>query len=132
MDKVFLDTNVILDLFLDRRNKDAVARVAQKAKAGMLRCYCSYLSVADIAYILHKTHTQDEIKGGIKDLMSWCEVLAPMSDDVNECLRMNHPDFEDALQIITAENKSCDIILTGNTRHFEGYTDILVISPEQL
>ena len=39
------------------------------------------------------------------------------------------PDFEDSLQIMCAEEKLCDVIVTDNAGHFRDFTDIPVLTP---
>lgn len=125
---LFLDTNVILDFILRRPGWEDVARIIDLSKRHEVRAYCSYLTMADIAYIVRKGNAPDMVRTIIGSITSWCEVLAPSSMDIHAATRMNHPDFEDALQIICAESKPNCIIVTRNVKHFEGYTEQPVIS----
>ena len=130
--KIYLDTNILLDLVLDRAGADAARMiVAISRENAWLRLYASYLSMANIAYILRK-NGMDAVKSCLSGLYKFCEVL-PMNDvqlmtAVRNC---DCPDFEDALQIMCAEEKGCDVIITANTAHFRNYTDIPVLSPAE-
>ena len=134
MTKIFLDTHVILDLYIPGREGKAAARALLDLKASAgddIRLYISFLSVADIAYVLRKHFGKERLKELIRVLLHFCDVL-PMSDfSIFDALESPCPDFEDALQISCAEMKECDFLLSSNLRHFQGNTWITVLSAEQ-
>lgn len=134
MTKIFLDTHVILDLYIPGREGKAAARALLDLKASAgddIRLYISFLSVADIAYVLRKHFGKERLKEQIRELLHFCDVL-PMSDSsIYDALESPCPDFEDALQISCAEMKECDFLLSSNLRHFQGNTWITVLSAEQ-
>ena len=54
MKKVFLDTNILVD-FVDNRDKREYAEtIIELGKIGIVDLYASYLSFANIGYILRK------------------------------------------------------------------------------
>ena len=134
MTKIFLDTHVILDLYIPGREGKAAARALLDLKESAgddIRLYISFLSVADIAYVLRKHFGKERLKEQIRELLHFCDVL-PMSDSsIYDALESPCPDFEDALQISCAEMKECDFLLSSNLRHFQGNTWITVLSAEQ-
>lgn len=130
--KLFIDTNVILNFILRREGWEYVGQLIDLSIRQELRCYCSYLSVADIAYIVRKSSGAEGVRRIIKELLSWCEVLSPSSQDISTAIKLRHPDFEDALQILCAEMKGCDAIITRNLKHFEACTEIPAICCEAL
>ena len=132
MNKVFLDTNVLLDIILAREGAERAKKIMALAvqKKG-IRVYASFLSMANIAYILRK-NGNEACWQCIKELSKVCGVL-PMTDAQMYDVLQGTPtlDFEDSLQIACADHASCDIIVTSNTRHFKPCTDIPVFSPEE-
>ena len=52
MMKVFLDTNILLDYGLDREKADFAGGILQLGKDGLIELYASYLSYANMGYIL--------------------------------------------------------------------------------
>lgn len=134
MTKIFLDTNVILDLYVPgREGKDAARSLLDlKESAGDdIRLYISFLTVADIAYVLRKHFGKDRLKELIRELLHFCDAL-PMSDlSIRDAMESSCPDFEDALQISCAETKECDFLLTSSLRHFQGNTWMTVLTPAQ-
>ena len=132
MNKVFLDTNVILDCYLpDRPEREASNKIMTISSDAECRLYFSVLSLANISYILRKRFGKEAATERIKELFNNINVL-PMSDmDVYYALRSDSPDFEDALQISCADAKDCDCIITHNARHFKGYTPMPVFTPAE-
>lgn len=134
MTKIFLDTNVILDLYIPGREGKAAARslLDLKEVAGDdIRLYLSFLSIANIAYVLRKHYDKARLKEILRGLFHFCDVL-PMSDiSIMDALDASCPDFEDALQISCAEMKECDFLLSSNLRHFQEHTWMTVLTPAQ-
>ena len=129
--KIFLDTNVLLDILAHRAGESAAREIVGIfANSENSRIYCSFLSVADAAYVLRKNGT-DKIKRMVSDLHSWCDILGCTDFELNSACKIESPDYEDCLQIATAESKNVDVILTRNTSHFRSYTEIPVLSPDE-
>ena len=134
MTKIFLDTNVILDLYIPGREGKSAARALLDLKevAGDgLRLYLSFLSVADIAYVLRKHYDKTQLKEILRGLFHFCDVLSMGDVSILDALDASCPDFEDALQISCAEMKECDFLLTSNLRHFQEHTWMTVLTPAQ-
>ena len=53
--RIFLDTNIMLDLIQERPGYEACARVLQRQEDGEIEVCLSVLSMANIAYVLRKT-----------------------------------------------------------------------------
>ncbi len=128
--KVFLDTNVLLDLVQDRAGATDTRKILGiGSENAWVRMYTSYLSMANLAYVLRKK-PMEEVKECLTRLCRLVNIL-PMNDmqlmtAIRSC---DSPDFEDSLQIMCAEDKGCDVIVTGNPSHFRDFTDIPVLSP---
>lgn len=134
MTKIFLDTNVILDLYIPGREGKAAARslLDLKESAGDdIRLYISFLSVADIAYVLRKHYDKVRMKEIIRGLFHFCDVLSMSDFSIFDALDSSCPDFEDALQLSCAEIKECDFLLTSNLRHFQEETWMTILTPAQ-
>ena len=130
--KIFLDTNVLLDMVQDRAGADNARQIVGICRENnWTRLYVSYLSMANIAYVLRKKPTE-EVKDCLARLYKLVGIL-PMNDmqlmtAIRNC---DSPDFEDALQIMCAEEKDCDVIISSNISHFRPFTDIPVLSPAE-
>ena len=129
--KIFLDTNILLDLILDREGRDDVLRIIDwSRKDPWTRIYTSVLAVADLAYVSRKNGTK-RVKSAISDIMQWCNILTMNDMTIYHAVRNSSPDFEDSMQLSCAETAGCDIILTRNEKHFRQFTEIPVLSPRE-
>ena len=52
MKRVFLDTNILLDYGLDREQADNAENILALGRLGVIELYASYLSYANMGYIL--------------------------------------------------------------------------------
>jgi len=132
MNKLFLDTNVLLDTVLpDRPSQDASRRVLALCGREGYRVMVSSLSLVNLAYVLRKNQGQERAAAVVARLFRECGVLSLSDMNVYNALRSACPDFEDAMQISCADLGDCDCIITNNTRHFRGFAPMPVFTPEE-
>ena len=73
--KVFLDTNILLDLLLEREGFEDSAELFRLQEDGRLKLYVSYLTMVNIAYVYRKTVGQNMAVANLKYLSALVEVL---------------------------------------------------------
>ena len=130
--KVFLDTDILLDVLVERGNKEFTENATTILGLGsnrVLDLYMSVLSVTTIAYVL-RNMTAVKKKGIIKDLVSIVKVLPSLPEHVENMLECQMNDIEDAMQVQSAKEGQCDVIVTRNTTDFRD-AGLPVISPEE-
>ena len=116
--RVFLDTNVVLDLLLQREGYQMPAQIMQLHEEGKITLCQSALSLANIAYVLRKYFSPGGLAPTLKQLSCLSEIL-PLDESVFEdALMMEGPDFEDILQLVCASHNGCDVFVTRNVKHF--------------
>ena len=131
--RAFLDTNVLLDTIVERDNRqfsEDAAIILELGKNGTLELCMSILSVPTIAYVL-KNMNGARKKAIIQDLSSIIEVLPALPEHVHEMLESPLSDIEDALQLLSAKEGRCELIVTRDTGDF-AQSDIPAITPENL
>ena len=79
MKRIFLDTNVILDFILEREGAEDAASILQLGENGDVDLEVSFLTMANVAYIARKGHTQEQLYSIIADLSALLKTL-PMDD----------------------------------------------------
>lgn len=129
--RAFLDTNVLLDHVIERKNLQFCLNadaILQAGKNGTVDLYMSVLSIPTIAYVI-KNVTVDVKKAKICNLASVVKVLPSLPEHVNEMFESPLSDIEDALQLLSAKNGNCDVIVTRDVEDF-ALSDIPAISPE--
>ena len=120
MNKVLMDTNILLDLMLsDRPGAVAAAEFLRLAGAGEARGIVSAGSLKDIYYVSKKYIGDELARDWIRFFMDAFDV-APV--DMTVCsmaLESNEPDYEDGIIRAVAELESVDFILTRDTTAFK-------------
>jgi len=132
MTRIFIDTNIILDLLLDRHPfyEDA-AIIASLAEKGRIELVISALSITNAHYVI-KNKENDQLARvkliGFKMIVN--EIVDLTNTHLDKALIAKMKDFEDALQINAAIQANCQVIVTRNERNFLG-SGMSVISPSQ-
>ena len=130
MKKVFLDTNVVLNLILEREYKQEVAQIFAMCEQSLIVLYVSFLTIANLAYIVRKSRTQRQLRTIIADLKLFVNVL-PMTDEQLCCtLLVDGRDLEDILQFECAKAFECDVIVSRNKKDFS-FSELQVLTPSE-
>lgn len=131
MDRLFLDTNVLLDVLEKRPAFVADSlRVIGLAKSRKVHAAVSPLSLSDITYILRKSQ-QATVLRFFEKLREAVEIAALGEWEVDAALAAAMPDFEDALQWQAARNWNASHFVTRNTSDFPSSQVIAVMSPAE-
>jgi len=129
--RVFLDTNILVDLLdSSRENFMQAAIVFEAAKEGCLDICISSQSITDCAYIARKKPA-GVFRAAIKRVLPFVDVLPLTKDHLSKALSSPCQDLEDAALTACAEDNLCDVILTSNVSHFKPYTDLIVHAPKE-
>jgi predicted nucleic acid-binding protein len=132
MKKVFLDTNIAIDLLTERVPfyNDA-AKIFSLADNQAIELYCSALSIANIYYILFRNKSNKVANEALNELLELLKILPLNEKNIKySLLNRSFHDFEDALQYFTALENQMDVIVTRNTTDFKAATFSVVTSNE--
>ena len=128
--KVFIDTNIVLDLLLQRRNFLINAeKIFSLAYKGKIVLYFSAVSFVSVTYYLGK-HTNKDIKAILEDLCKIVKILPFNQRIIENTLHSNFKDIEDGYQYFTAKENNIRIMITRNVKDFL-VDDISVVTPEE-
>jgi predicted nucleic acid-binding protein len=132
MKKVFVDTNVLIDLLAKRQPfYDEAAKLFTLAEIKKIELSVSSLTIANTAYILLRELNALESKQIIRKLRIIVRVIPVDEKVVDMALNDNSfTDFEDAIQYFSALDSSQDVIITRNLRDFK-QSRIPVMTAEQ-
>ncbi|RZL19033.1 MAG: PIN domain-containing protein [Pedobacter sp.] len=120
MTKVFLDTNVILDLLGQRIPfYDSIAKVATLADQKKIMLVASPLSFTTVEYILVKFESSESVLNKLRKFKIICKVCSVDEEIIEKGLNSDFKDFEDAVQYFTALQANCAIIITRNGKDFK-------------
>ena len=129
MIKAFIDTNVLIDLLLERDGCQDAATIKKKKKEQKCSLFLSSLTMANIAYILRKKFKGIALYNALNKLKTFFSVVSLTADNVESALMLQATDFEDALQYFSAANIQADVIVTRNEKDFY-FSQISITSPK--
>ena len=115
-----VDTNVIIDMLLDREDADAACAVFDGAERGEYYLYICALSFTTMFYSLRKILSREERIDALTQLKEALEVAAVDSNVIDMALKSGWKDFEDAVQNFSAViDPQISAIITRNTKDFK-------------
>ena len=119
MRKVFIDTDIVLDL-LTARDPHYIhsAKLFTLLNEGKLEGFVSSLIFSNLYYILRKQLEHKKTKDILKKLKAQVNVLPVDDSIVNLALNSKFKDFEDAIQYYTAKKNRIKCLLTRNTKDY--------------
>ena len=119
--KVFVDTNVALDLLEGREPfKVDAERLFSLADRGRVDAHVSSLSFANMHYVLRKHLGDARAAQVLRKFRSLVKVVSLDQGAVDFALQdQEFPDYEDALQYFSALQNGMDVIITRNLKHFK-------------
>ncbi|MFA5848993.1 MAG: twitching motility protein PilT [Bacteroidetes bacterium GWF2_40_14] len=121
MKKIFIDTNIIIDLLAKREPfYDEAAILFTLADKQKIELSVSALTFANTNYILLQSKKPDDAKLILRKLKLIVQVLSLDEKIVGLSLNDNEfKDYEDALQYFTALENGVDAIITRNLKDFQ-------------
>jgi len=128
--KVFLDTNVVLDTMIRERESSVFSSLILGFDRVFDLCI-SVQSFPDIVYITRHDFDMEKNRAKFRTFLEHCSILGLGEANLSKAILSDCPDFEDAMQISSAEEANCDVIVTNNKKHFDAYTDIPVYTPKE-
>ncbi|MBX2964919.1 MAG: PIN domain-containing protein [Cyclobacteriaceae bacterium] len=131
MKKVLFDTNIILDIALERHPffKHALelfGLIDRKIIAGNITAS----SVTDIYYIAKKEKGHTDSISFIKNLVEVVEVIGVDKRVIINALTSDMKDFEDAVLASASELNEIEVIITRNKSDFKN-ARLRVVTPEE-
>ena len=133
MKRVFVDTNILIDLLADRPpfSKFAI-ELFDRAEKKQVKLFTSSHSYATTHYLLKKYIDEAKLRAILLSLLDFIELIPVDLDIVKKSLLSKHKDFEDAIQIFAANSlNNIDFIVTRNLKDFKD-AGIIVLPPDEL
>jgi predicted nucleic acid-binding protein len=133
MNTILFDTNVVLDVLLDRKPyveaSAAGWAVVETGKGvnGMLAAH----AVTTIHYLIRKEKGNAKAEALVSAILKVFGVAPVDSPILQEALRLRFSDFEDAVTAAAARSAGCEYIVTRDPKGFRG-SPVLALTPEAL
>jgi predicted nucleic acid-binding protein len=118
--KILLDTNIVLDLLLDRVPfADAADVLFSKVESGTVTGYLCGITITTVYYLAAKTVGAVRAQYEIKNLLNLFEVAPVNRQVLAAALVTGFADYEDAVIYEAACNVGAEVIVTRNQKHFK-------------
>lgn len=130
--KVLFDTNVILDLLLNRQPFcEMSAKVIDLSATKVIEGYVSASAITDIYYLAYKTiRDKNKVCSLLDRLLQIVSVAGVSETEILAAIKSDWNDFEDAVQYFAAQNIEVSYIVTRNKKDYLA-GDIAVAEPQE-
>ncbi len=131
MKKILFDTNVVLDLALQRiefgeKAKELIKMVLKKK----IEVFVTSSSITDIYYVLRKAKGHNEAIEFLRSFFKIVNIVGVDSETILDALYSGMKDFEDAVQTEAAIQNNINIIITRNKKDFKS-SGLEIFSPDE-
>jgi predicted nucleic acid-binding protein len=132
MKAILFDTNIILDVLLDRQPfADASAAAWNLAETGICKGLVAAHAITTIHYLLRREQTAGQADRVTAALLNVFAVAAVNGEVIRQALQPGFADFEDAVTASSAFLANCDCIVTRDTSGFR-HSPVRAFTPEGL
>ena len=130
--RVLVDTNVVLDVLLDRRPfAEAASQIFALVEESRIEGFLCATTVTTVDYLLDQALESDEARAALQRLLDLFEIAPVNRPVLEQALRSDISDFEDAVLEQSARLVSADVIATRNLTDFK-MSAVTVFDPPEL
>ncbi|MEY8420587.1 PIN domain-containing protein [Oscillospiraceae bacterium 44-5] len=130
--KVAFDTNVLLDLILNRPGREDALKLMSAVAEEKVTGIVSANSITDIYYITRKGIGNNKAREAITDILSMFDIARIDGDMCSIALDLPIEDYEDALLAICAALGGADYIATRDQDFLESHSPVPTRTPADL
>ena len=118
--KILFDTNIIIDVFLDRKPfSEHASYLMSKVERSEITGFLCASTVTTIHYLLSKYLDKEKAIESINSLMALFEVASVNRLVIENALQSKFIDFEDAVLHESARHAGAEYIITRNIKDFK-------------
>ena len=110
--KVFVDTNIFLDLILKRENFKEALLIFNSIEKKISRAVVLDITILNIDYIAKKQ--VKDIRDFLKLVNQHFLVTGATNSMIQSAIEIENKDLEDNLQYLSAKKQNCDLIITND------------------
>ena len=130
--RICFDTNVVLDVLLDRAPfAQPAARLIDAVAQGQVQGLLGATTLTTVDYILRRHRGRTVARQGLVWLLSLFDVAAVARPALEAAVALDWPDFEDAVLHEAARLARADALVTRNAADF-GAATLAVYTPDEL
>ncbi len=130
--KVLFDTNIILDVLLNRKEFiEHSSNIVGMVESNQIEGYLSATTITTLDYLISKTTNRKQAKTEIKKLLAIFKIAEVNSKVIELSLNSKFNDFEDAVQYYSAECCGVEALVTRNAKDYKN-ANLPAYTPEEL
>ncbi len=129
--KVLLDTNVILDVLLERKPYlSASSKIFSLSAQKNIQLFVTATIVTDLYYIVSKLLSKKKARDFLVSLLDVVDICGVEKRIILDAIKSNFSDFEDAVQYFAAKEENIERIVTRNKKDFR-FSTIKILTPAE-
>lgn len=121
--KIFVDTNIFLDLILKRESFHDAMLLFNAVEKNLFEGAISDITVLNIDYIAKKQ--VKDIKEFIRLVNTNFKIVGVSNEMISKALEIENKDFEDILQYLCAKSLDCKCIITNDKEFYQDKIETL-------
>ncbi len=114
--KLFLDTNIFLDLLLQREGAEQAEMLLNAIEIGLHDGIVLDITLVNIDYVAKRQGV--DAKQFLALIIKHFKVVGMNNALSLEALEIESSDFEDALQFVAAKSEGCEVIISNDKRFY--------------
>ncbi len=131
MNKVFLDSDVILDFLLDREPFiDDITEIIEKSILGEILLCVSSVTIVNVNYIIGRFKNKKTAHQKTKKIMQLVKVENVGQSTVLKAIESKFKDFEDGVQNFCAQESNHRILITRNVKDYKE-SNLAIFTPSE-
>ena len=131
MKKIFVDSDVILDLLAKREPfYPYAAQLFSLVDKGKIKAHVSAIIITNLHYVLRKMTNKEQAIKSLQKLKLLLKILPVDEKIIDLALASDFKDFEDSIQYYVAKENEIDFLLTRNKKDYKT-ADITILTPEE-
>lgn len=131
--KLLIDTNVILDVLLDRKPfSDTAVKVLALSEQNKFYGFVSASAITDIYYIANRAlKDKQAVRLLIQNLLNVVSIAGVADKEIRKALELEWGDFEDSVQYSVAVMNQMEGIITRNPKDYKD-SQVRILLPEEI
>ena len=132
MKNVFIDTNILMDIFANRhpfiKNSLKIYTLGAEKKINL---FTTSNTITTLHYLLKKIISEEKTRMALEEVVENISIIPIDNEIIKKSLKSSHKDFEDAIQITSAQSiPTMDCIITRDLKDFKN-SEIKVYTPDE-
>lgn len=117
---ILIDTDILLDIALQRKSFfEASAKIIDQVENHRVIGFIAWHTISNFYYLISPSSGKTKTKQFLSDLLKFVDVSTTGTDSAKKALSLDLPDFEDALQMVSAIECNANYIITRNMKHYK-------------